>query len=1089
MNGSNKLRLLLNIQPGEGRLVSLLLLQYFCLGVAFNFTQTTAFTLFLTEFNAQTLAWVYIANAIIIGLLSAGYLRLGQRLTFRALLSINLGFLLFVTIAFQLGLGATNARWLIFALPILFQILINLGNLSFWPLAARLMNVRQSKRLFGVVGAGQWIAIVITGFLIPSIVTLIGAANLLIPAAGGLIGALAVMLYITRTFARPAEEAAALAKSETGQETKNPLANLLRSRDVLLRFALVVVWWLAFFLLDNLFYDRSTAQYPNADQLASFLGVYLGGLGILTLLINFCIAGPVISRFGLRVSLLLLPIGLLVTSALVAGAGTFGGPLSLIFGMTVIAKLLDMSVGLSIDLSARTILYQPLPTEVRSQVQTIADGIVQPFAIGLTGVMLLALYAFFTSGTRPLMYALLIVVAVWVVVAYRLGREYPQMLIRALSQRRLSSVAVAIADASSVTILKQQLQSPHAGAVIYALNMLAEIEPKALTEALPGLLDHPAEEVRRDALDRMAHLGLTSALPAIRQHLSTEPSPDIRGAAVKTLAALGGMEVLPEVLGHLADPASPIKSGAIVGLLRSGRVEGMLAASGQLFELIDSPHSADRILAAHILGEIGAYSYYQPLLKLLSDPDPQVKRAALHAAGQIKYPSLWPVVIDNLSSPQVRGAAAAALVAGGRSILLELQAAWAKPDLDRAVFIRLVQVCGRIHSEAFIDLLKAQIDHPDARMRGEVLRALSRCGYRASPAEVNHIQQRVMTEAEYAAWLLAASIDIGDDAATALLQAAFTTRWTLGRERLLHLLSFLYDPSVVSRARHDLQHASAEKRAYALEVVDTLIPQTLKPVVLPMLDDLTPAQRLKRSSSSFPHMHLSRAERLRAIICDADDLLDPWLQACALYSIGQISFTHSLEKMTERQEVSDVIASARSSTDPLVRETANWVGLVLAAHPGVNTMLSTLERVIILKTVSIFAETSDEVLAEVAAISEEVELPAGRTIFEKGELGDSLYIIVSGKVRVYDRERLFNYLGERDVFGEMAVLDPEPRSASVAAVEETHLLRLDQQALFELMDDHPEVARGIIHVLSRHLRNRMKDLTDLDIRLQEARLS
>ena len=148
-------------------------------------------------------------------------------------------------------------------------------------------------------------------------------------------------------------------------------------------------------------------------------------------------------------------------------------------------------------------------------------------------------------------------------------------------------------------------------------------------------------------------------------------------------------------------------------------------------------------------------------------------------------------------------------------------------------------------------------------------------------------------------------------------------------------------------------------------------------------------------------------------------------------------------------------------------------------------MLSTIEKVIILKTVSIFAETSDDVLADVAAISEETEASVGQTIFEKGDPGDSLYMIASGRVRVHDGERTLNDLTAGNVFGEMAVLDPEPRSAAVTAVEDTQLLRLDQQALYELIDDRPEVARGIIRVLSQHLRNRMRDLADLRAGLPE----
>lgn len=1087
MNRSNKLQILLNIQPDESRLVGLLLLQYFCLGIAFNFTQTTAFTLFLTQFSAQTLAWVYIANAIIVSLLSAGYLRLSQRLTFRALLALNLGFLAALTIVFWLGLSVAPGAVLIFTLPILFQLLINLGNLSFWPLAGRLFTVRQSKRLFGIVGSGQWLAIVITGFLIPVIVRLIGTTNLLLLAAGGLLGALVTMLVITRTFSGPAPEATAPLQSETRQNIKGWLTSSLRSRYVTLIFALVTVWWLAFFLLDNLFYDRAAVQYPNPDQLASFLGLYLGGLGIVTLLINFFVAGPVISRRGLRVSLLILPIGLAISVSLIAVLGTLGGALTLIFWATVIAKMLDMSVGLSIDLSARTILYQPLPADVRPQVQTIADGIVQPFAIGLTGVILLLLNALFTSGALALAYALLIAVSAWAVIAYLLGREYPQMLTRTLARRRLSAIELPIGDASSVAILKEQLRSPHPGAVIYAMNLLEEIEPETLAQALPDLLSHPAVEVRCEILEHMARLKRAEALPVIQVHLVSESSPEVRGAAIETSAMLGGVEALgPEVLDYLADPTPAIKRGVIVGLLRYGSAEGAVVASSQLFELIDSPRSADRVLAAQILSKVGLRSYYQPLFKLLSDSDLLVRRAALHAAGQLKYPNQWPLVIDSLRLPPLRGAATAALVAGGQRVAGELETAFARPDFDQATLTRLVQICGRIGGDALAALLKDQLEQPDARVRTEVLHALSRCGYRAAPAETSDMLQRVKGEAGYTARLLAVSMDCGDDPAVALLQAALADRVWLSRERLLYLLSFLYDPAVVLRARDNLLQGTIEKRSYALEVIDTLLPQALKPVVLPLLDEVTPAQRLQRLGSSFSEPSRSRRERLREMIGDAAYAHDPWLQACALYAVGQLTCAAGGKPPISPEQAAELVNTALTADDPLVRETANAVRQTIAAYPGANAMLSTLERVIILKTVSVFAETPDEILAEIAAVADESEVPAGQTVFEKGDRGDCMYIIVSGKVRVHDQERFFNFLGERDVFGEMAVLDPELRSASVTTVEDTRLLRIDEQALFEVMDAQPEVARGIIHVLSRHLRNRMRDVADLRSRLPEA---
>jgi len=148
-------------------------------------------------------------------------------------------------------------------------------------------------------------------------------------------------------------------------------------------------------------------------------------------------------------------------------------------------------------------------------------------------------------------------------------------------------------------------------------------------------------------------------------------------------------------------------------------------------------------------------------------------------------------------------------------------------------------------------------------------------------------------------------------------------------------------------------------------------------------------------------------------------------------------------------------------------------------------MLSTVEKVLILKTVAIFNQTPDNVLADVADLLEEVDVSENETIFNQGDPGDSLYVIVDGKVRVHDGERLLNYLGERDVFGEMALLDPEPRVATVTAVEATRLFRLAQAPFYELMAERPEIAAGIIRVLTRHLRNRIGDIGQLNMRVKE----
>lgn len=145
-------------------------------------------------------------------------------------------------------------------------------------------------------------------------------------------------------------------------------------------------------------------------------------------------------------------------------------------------------------------------------------------------------------------------------------------------------------------------------------------------------------------------------------------------------------------------------------------------------------------------------------------------------------------------------------------------------------------------------------------------------------------------------------------------------------------------------------------------------------------------------------------------------------------------------------------------------------------------MLLTVERIMILKSVELFAHTPDKILAEIAALLQEVEAPAGTVIFTQGEPGASMYIIVSGEVEALDGEQVFTRMGAREIFGEMALLDDEPRTATLRTTQAVHLLRLDQGPFYELMDDQITIARGVIHVLLQRLRARTEDVNRLRAR-------
>ena len=152
--------------------------------------------------------------------------------------------------------------------------------------------------------------------------------------------------------------------------------------------------------------------------------------------------------------------------------------------------------------------------------------------------------------------------------------------------------------------------------------------------------------------------------------------------------------------------------------------------------------------------------------------------------------------------------------------------------------------------------------------------------------------------------------------------------------------------------------------------------------------------------------------------------------------------------------------------------------------------LMTMDRLNVLRSVSIFAGTPDALLAEISAVLEELHFQAGEQVFGKGDLGDCLYIIAAGQVRVHDGERTLNTLHSGEVFGEMAALDPEVRSASITAVKDTRLLRLERGPLYQVMAQRIEVAQGIMHVLAQRLRGSLREMNqDFQYMQQFAKLT
>ncbi|MCX7845265.1 MAG: Crp/Fnr family transcriptional regulator [Dictyoglomaceae bacterium] len=137
-----------------------------------------------------------------------------------------------------------------------------------------------------------------------------------------------------------------------------------------------------------------------------------------------------------------------------------------------------------------------------------------------------------------------------------------------------------------------------------------------------------------------------------------------------------------------------------------------------------------------------------------------------------------------------------------------------------------------------------------------------------------------------------------------------------------------------------------------------------------------------------------------------------------------------------------------------------------------------------LKKVPLFSELSEEDLDRLITISREKFYPKDSVIFQREEVGNFFFLICSGRVKVVietedGKEAILSILYPTEFFGEMSLLDGEPRSASIVALEDTRVLIIQRDEFLKLLYTHPEMSLKILKTLSLRLRKANRQIETL----------
>jgi CRP-like cAMP-binding protein len=136
--------------------------------------------------------------------------------------------------------------------------------------------------------------------------------------------------------------------------------------------------------------------------------------------------------------------------------------------------------------------------------------------------------------------------------------------------------------------------------------------------------------------------------------------------------------------------------------------------------------------------------------------------------------------------------------------------------------------------------------------------------------------------------------------------------------------------------------------------------------------------------------------------------------------------------------------------------------------------LTTIEKVIFLKSVDIFEHATVEQLGRIAGLTKEVHFEPGETIFKEGELGDAFYLLLSGRVFIEKNGNTLRELKEKEAFGTLEVLDFHPRAVTAKAIDQVRALKLNGQEFHDLLSLDIEMVEAVFRMLCGLVRRILK---------------
>ncbi len=608
------------------------------MGVAVAIFYTATTSLFLLSFERTMLPKAYITGGLVVYGLGVATRYVQRKIQFSKLIKGLVYFLMLSVTGLLLTYQFSGIAWLIFFLFVWNRVFVFVNGITFWSTAAKIFDIQQAKRLYGLISTGEVLSSILSFFSVPLLLQFLETDQLLYIAAAAVIGCIVLMQLIVKRFSRQLsviKETPSEAVKATASDDTRSWRAFLSNPYYLLVFLLAMMPVVGLFFVDFMFAVESKNVFPDKELLAGFLGTFFGFCALLEFLIKTVLYNKVISKFGLTLGIALLPITLLFSLGLAVGYGTIYGTTALFFAFIVLSRFFMSSVRKSVNEPSFQVLMQPIPGPERANVQSRIEG--GPKALGniVPGVILLILTSMPFVGTVEIAAFFLFILAGWMYLSMKVQNQYRSVL-RATLDKSAVAPELVFGDENLVKSPLPDRGDAYLGLArqVVAQRKSAHNYERSSFEFILKLKDAAQEHDRILAAQMLGESGRYYAFRHLMKLIDDE-SVDVKNAALIAAGSVRSAELWPQLIKYLGSEAS--HEAAARGLLGAGEGSGRDALVRELGRNFDRTTPLLQVRLIRLIRQLGGAKATKFLRTAMQHPEPRVRDEVYEALAQLDY--------------------------------------------------------------------------------------------------------------------------------------------------------------------------------------------------------------------------------------------------------------------------------------------------------------------------------------------------------------------------------------------------------------------------------------------------------------------